>query len=129
MTSKNITNQELKFKGSADLAFAVVVLASYFAMFSSLRETNLVKLLIMVILGIAYIAIGIYGYNFATKQKSFFWILIYFLIQILIGSIIVFLGNGSGFSAILLLPLAGHAVRSEERRVGKECRSRWSPYH
>src|SRR3712207_9039657 len=23
----------------------------------------------------------------------------------------------------------GSAVRSEERRVGKECRSRWSPYH
>src|SRR5256885_15576341 len=27
--------------------------------------------------------------------------------------------------------LAGHlaGIRSEERRVGKECRSRWSPYH
>ena len=23
----------------------------------------------------------------------------------------------------------GHGTRSEERRVGKECRSRWSPYH
>src|SRR2546427_9497946 len=23
----------------------------------------------------------------------------------------------------------GTALRSEERRVGKECRSRWSPYH
>ena len=23
----------------------------------------------------------------------------------------------------------GTATRSEERRVGKECRSRWSPYH
>ena len=23
----------------------------------------------------------------------------------------------------------GNARRSEERRVGKECRSRWSPYH
>ena len=23
----------------------------------------------------------------------------------------------------------GEAYRSEERRVGKECRSRWSPYH
>ena len=23
----------------------------------------------------------------------------------------------------------GVRVRSEERRVGKECRSRWSPYH
>ena len=34
-----------------------------------------------------------------------------------------------------LLSLAGLVivlfwiVRSEERRVGKECRSRWSPYH
>jgi len=26
-------------------------------------------------------------------------------------------------------PLADLAYRSEERRVGKECRSRWSPYH
>ena len=26
------------------------------------------------------------------------------------------------------LKLAGR-IRSEERRVGKECRSRWSPYH
>ena len=23
----------------------------------------------------------------------------------------------------------GVQIRSEERRVGKECRSRWSPYH
>ena len=26
-------------------------------------------------------------------------------------------------------PNHGPAPRSEERRVGKECRSRWSPYH
>ena len=25
--------------------------------------------------------------------------------------------------------VAAKAERSEERRVGKECRSRWSPYH
>ena len=25
--------------------------------------------------------------------------------------------------------VARHPKRSEERRVGKECRSRWSPYH
>src|SRR3712207_5231503 len=29
----------------------------------------------------------------------------------------------------ILLVLLGHVGRSEERRVGKECRSRWSPYH
>ena len=26
-------------------------------------------------------------------------------------------------------PRKKRKVRSEERRVGKECRSRWSPYH
>ena len=25
--------------------------------------------------------------------------------------------------------VVGEGFRSEERRVGKECRSRWSPYH
>ena len=25
--------------------------------------------------------------------------------------------------------VVGESFRSEERRVGKECRSRWSPYH
>ena len=39
----------------------------------------------------------------------------------------------SGFSSEARKALLTHAwpgnVRSEERRVGKECRSRWSPYH
>ena len=32
---------------------------------------------------------------------------------------------------VVVRPLAdgGEGTRSEERRVGKECRSRWSPYH
>src|SRR5256885_2657611 len=30
-------------------------------------------------------------------------------------------------SNLVLIDIEGH--RSEERRVGKECRSRWSPYH
>src|SRR5687768_17798870 len=27
------------------------------------------------------------------------------------------------------IPIEEQKMRSEERRVGKECRSRWSPYH
>src|SRR5689334_1195288 len=30
---------------------------------------------------------------------------------------------------LFLHGVADESVRSEERRVGKECRSRWSPYH
>src|SRR3712207_7225145 len=33
------------------------------------------------------------------------------------------------FRARVVNPKWLQAMRSEERRVGKECRSRWSPYH
>ena len=34
----------------------------------------------------------------------------------------------NGYNGDLTSRQAG-SIRSEERRVGKECRSRWSPYH
>ena len=45
--------------------------------------------------------------------------------------------NGNDLEAIILCPTRELCLqisedikkRSEERRVGKECRSRWSPYH
>ena len=38
-------------------------------------------------------------------------------------------GASGGAGSIAVALLAGRGHRSEERRVGKECRSRWSPYH
>src|SRR2546429_2360956 len=37
--------------------------------------------------------------------------------------------NNSRFGQGRRNPLPATRARSEERRVGKECRSRWSPYH
>ena len=37
--------------------------------------------------------------------------------------------GGGGFHSSVLSYGTDCAERSEERRVGKECRSRWSPYH
>ena len=48
--------------------------------------------------------------------------------------------TGTGKTAAFVLPILDkltntnhnnkvNTIRSEERRVGKECRSRWSPYH
>ena len=34
-----------------------------------------------------------------------------------------------GVAVSSTLSIIGALLRSEERRVGKECRSRWSPYH
>ena len=40
-------------------------------------------------------------------------------------------GAGMSLQSIIEqdLPIPHRDMRSEERRVGKECRSRWSPYH
>ena len=35
----------------------------------------------------------------------------------------------AGVELAVDVELYGAVVRSEEHRVGKECRSRWSPYH
>ena len=42
-------------------------------------------------------------------------------------SIAAIVAERGGYGCIQLLPFLD--PRSEERRVGKECRSRWSPYH
>src|SRR2546430_12073936 len=61
----------------------------------------------------------------------------------IVASMYALAGNGASTSTLASYPYAASAglndviqgtngtctVRSEERRVGKECRSRWSPYH
>src|SRR2546427_10810422 len=39
------------------------------------------------------------------------------------------IGEEWGFLGVLAIMVLFGTFRSEERRVGKECRSRWSPYH
>ena len=41
------------------------------------------------------------------------------------GKDFVLVEDADGFD----IPMPIRECRSEERRVGKECRSRWSPYH
>ena len=45
------------------------------------------------------------------------------------GKLISFCEERWNCGAHRMLKGGGAAIRSEERRVGKECRSRWSPYH
>ena len=46
--------------------------------------------------------------------------------QVIDDSVLNALPATRGYNALIFLV---PSVRSEERRVGKECRSRWSPYH
>ena len=94
----------------ADLAFAVMVLASYFTTFSLLQSATSFELLLMISLGVAYITLGIYGYAYAMRFGRIGIHLVYFAVQLMLGSLIVYLGRGVGFNAMVLLPLAGHSV-------------------
>ena len=59
-----------------------------------------------------YIRYGIRKYSFGAASVA------------ISAGLMMFLGNG----AVSAAEVQG-LCRSEERRVGKECRSRWSPYH
>src|SRR3712207_1986311 len=50
-------------------------------------------------------------------------------ISVIAGGIIVFGDPMPGTTIGIVVQAVAFLLRSEERRVGKECRSRWSPYH
>ncbi|HEX2996071.1 MAG TPA: sensor histidine kinase, partial [Anaerolineales bacterium] len=89
---------------------AVVVLASYFATFSTIKEASAFKIILMVGLGVAYITLGIYGYKYCARSANLILQLAYFAVQIPLGAVIVYLSKGAGYNALVLLPLAGHSV-------------------
>ena len=76
------------------------------------------------------------SFNVAAVRRQF-----PILAEIIDGQPVHYLDNGASaqtpdvvLDAVRTYETTGRAnvlrgVRSEERRVGKECRSRWSPYH
>ncbi len=103
---------------ATSLAFGVVVLSSYFAMFNSTagQSISLLGLGLTITLGVAYLALGIYGYNFAGRSAIPLVHIAYFAIQIPLGAFIVYQSQGAGFNALILLPLVGHSVILLPRR-------------
>ena len=80
------------------------------------EKTNLIRLIVAMI----FAAVLYYKVTFPVYVLAGFGVS-YFLIK----SLSVELNNKWLRLALGILMLG----RSEERRVGKECRSRWSPYH
>ena len=110
-------DSQIRTSSDADLAFAVVVLASFFTTFSSMKTATPLEIILMIVLGTSYLTVGIYGFAFCAKRQHLMLSIGYFLVQILLGAWIVYLGRGAGFNAMVLLPLAGHAVILLPRRT------------
>ena len=95
---------------SADLGFALVVLVSYLAALSSWQSTSVLELVGIILAGVGYISMGIYGYAQAAHGGPLWMRILYFVVQIPLGGIIVLLSKGNGFSALVLLPLTAQSV-------------------
>lgn len=102
--------QPIKTGSGADIAFAVVVLVTFFSIASNLQTASLFGVALLVGAGILYILLGIYGYAFVARSEAVALHLAYFVFQAPLGALIVYLGRGSGFTALILLPLVGHTL-------------------
>ena len=60
----------------------------------------------------------------AMKIKGKVKAAMFYPIAVLVVAVVIM-----GILLVFVIPKFKDVFRSEERRVGKECRSRWSPYH
>ncbi|HMN11080.1 MAG TPA: histidine kinase [Bellilinea sp.] len=102
-TNKRLTNNN-------DIAFTVVVLAAYFTAFANLKDISPLNVILLMVLAVIFIASGTYGYKVVQELNDTSFKYWYLGTQILLGAMIVYLINGAGFSALILIPIAAHAV-------------------
>src|SRR3712207_9487372 len=106
-------------------------------------QANAIPIVMVVLVVLATVGLGIYATRISHTASDFFVagrsVNVFWNASAISGeylSAASFMGVAGmvmryGYDA-LWLPVgyaAGYLFRSEERRVGKECRSRWSPYH
>jgi signal transduction histidine kinase len=104
------TASKFTLNTGTDLAFALVVFISFFTSFSNASITSPFLITVIIFLGIAYITNGIYGFAYASKTKKTNLKIGYFLLQLILGGLIVYYGKGAGFNALILLPLVAHSA-------------------
>ncbi len=107
---QNRVRPSIRTGSGADLAFAVVVLVSLFSAAANFRTASPVEITLIVGAGTLYILLGIYGYSYCIRHEELSLFLAYFSLQTFLGGLIVFLGHGASFNALILLPLVGHSV-------------------
>ncbi len=107
--SRNSTSN-FNLRTGTDLAFALVVFISFFTAFSTSSISSPFLITVIICLGIAYISNGIYGFSYVRKSKTLTIKLVYFLLQLIIGGLIIYYGKGAGFTTLILLPVVAHTA-------------------
>ena len=108
------SNNSLKFFSSGNIAFVIVVCASYAsattAIVYSRRPVPAWEAVVLVMLSSAYLVMGTYGFAICRRAGSLIWGISYFVIQLLLAATLIVLRGSTGELALILLPLAGQTA-------------------
>jgi len=104
------SRSKLEIGSIADIAFSAVVLTTYFLIFSTIENVSTERIAGLIVLGIAYIFNGIYGFSFCQRKGQINFDQLYFFSQLLLVFLIISLGNVHQLGPLLLLPLTAHSV-------------------
>jgi signal transduction histidine kinase len=104
----------LTFFSSGNIAFVIVVSASYASTIAALiylrRPVPSWEIVVLVLAGFAYLAIGTYGFSKCLRSESRLMRVGYFVIQLSLAAVLISLRGSSGELALILLPLAGQSA-------------------
>jgi len=96
-----------------DIPFAVAVLAGYVATLTGSERFTLREALLLILLGVVYLSIGIYGFALCERLGSLRAHAVYFVVQIPLGATLLYLSRGQGW--LCILPLASQSVALPRR--------------
>lgn len=110
---ENLSSQDDLFADHGSKLFVLVVAAAYIVtLVSENRQWSLVALVLWLSLGLVYIAIGLYGWEYSLRElKGRTSIIVaYFVGQIALATVIIYLADGGNGVWLLPLPLIAQAA-------------------
>jgi signal transduction histidine kinase len=93
----------------SNVAFVVVVLAAYASLLGSVGQYSAWQLTTLVVLGVAFTALGLWGFPLCERKPIGWRTAAYFAAELAVGGAIVAIGN-SGLVGLLLFPVASQAA-------------------
>ncbi len=123
---KSASRLSIKLAGSGNLAFVIVVAASYVsavtALIYSRPSLSPVEVGALIGAGLAYLIVGTYGFTMCRRSGTRRAAAAYFVIQILLAATLIRLRGSAGELSLILIPLAGQsALLLPPRWMGAVC--------
>src|SRR5437660_8846728 len=111
---KSRARKSFNLFSSGNIAFVIVVCAAYASAITALiysrRSLPAWEVAALIAAGLAYLFVGTYGFTICRRSGSRLAAAAYFVIQLLIASVLILLRGSSGELSLILLPLAGQTA-------------------